>query len=54
MNTIKKQSHLVTVGILPTLKFEMIKSLVMAVVYSYGYGLLYIFKARKGNRCGIL
>ena len=40
MNTIKKQSHLVTVDILPTLKFEMIKSLVMAVVYSYGYGLL--------------
>ena len=40
MNTIKKRSHLVTVDILPTLKFEMIKSLVMAVVYSYSYGLL--------------
>ena len=46
MNTIKKWSHLVTVGILPTLKFEMIKSLVMAVVYSsYGYGLLVYFIA---------
>ena len=38
MNIIKNEA---TVDILPMLKFEMIKSLVMAVVYSsYGYGLL--------------